>query len=510
MRPPAKGWTRELQVGLFLFTACLVIVAFSFRITNTPMFVKGTEVVTYFKDATGIYKNTQVKMAGIAVGVIKDIQLDNGRAKITMLINEGIAIPANSKIIPRPMGILGDRYLEVFVPIDENDNEGILHEPSKGESPPHGFWNWLFPQAYAQGTNSVGAPPVTRSKKSPNIVSGGVIQAEDRGATIDQVTEKLGVVATDIQEISATVRKLLTGKDSVDSPIGRTVKNLENLTSSVNEILNENRKEVRGSVQSAQKVIAKIENIIDSFNEGQLKRDLKELGLSAGNLGRSLKNLEEVTAKVNEGHGTLGRLINDPALYTETTHAVTSFNKTFRRISQTQISVLSNVDYLTRNSVAKATFGLQIAPSEETGYLLHAIIGSSAKEKKSTEKTRINDGAEVKEDKTFEDHSAFRVSVEFYKRIWSSRFRLGVIESSGGIGFDQYFLRDHWKWQNDLYALGERKIPILRSAINYKFLNYFQARLGVDDLLKKQNVFAGVGIEFLDDDIPSLLVFGGL
>src|SRR6476620_10427982 len=99
MREPSKGFNRELQVGLFIFAACLVVAAFSLRITDSPIFRRGTTFVTYLDDATGIFKNSKVKIAGIDVGVITEIDLENAQAKITMVVDKGIDVPAGSKIV---------------------------------------------------------------------------------------------------------------------------------------------------------------------------------------------------------------------------------------------------------------------------------------------------------------------------------------------------------------------------------------------------------------------------
>jgi phospholipid/cholesterol/gamma-HCH transport system substrate-binding protein len=56
------------------------------------------------------------------------------------------------------------------------------------------------------------------------------------------------------------------------------------------------------------------------------------------------KNLAEIVAKVNEGEGTVGRLINDASLYNNTTQLMRSADKSFTSISQKldTVSVVAN------------------------------------------------------------------------------------------------------------------------------------------------------------------------
>lgn len=147
MREPSKGMDREVQVGLFVFLACAIIAAFSFRITDTPIFRHGKNYVVFLSDATGIFKNSKVKMAGIDIGVIRKIELEGNRAKLTLLIDKEYEIPKNSIVVPRPLGILGDKFIEIQPQGETKQGEQI--EKSSDES---GFnpLDWVVPSASAQ------------------------------------------------------------------------------------------------------------------------------------------------------------------------------------------------------------------------------------------------------------------------------------------------------------------------------------------------------------------------
>ena len=52
-------------------------------------------------------------MAGIDVGIIKDIKLQNGKARVQMVIKSDVPITRSARIEIRPNGILGDKFVEV-------------------------------------------------------------------------------------------------------------------------------------------------------------------------------------------------------------------------------------------------------------------------------------------------------------------------------------------------------------------------------------------------------------
>lgn len=72
------------------------------------------------------------------------------------------------------------------------------------------------------------------------------------------------------------------------------------------------------SIQSLNKVIAKIGVLVDTLNSGQgtigmLLNDPK----MAKQLSRTVDQLHEMTVAINTGKGTIGKLINDPQLYNQ-------------------------------------------------------------------------------------------------------------------------------------------------------------------------------------------------
>ncbi len=92
-----------------------------------------------------------------------------------------------------------------------------------------------------------------------------------------------------------------------------------------------------------------------------------------------LTNANQVVAEVNSGHGTIGRLVRDETLYTETTGSMTNLHQILLKINNGQGSVgkLINDDSLLRNAklslqkLDKATESL-----EDTGPL--SVLGTMA------------------------------------------------------------------------------------------------------------------------------------
>lgn len=532
MRAPVKGLSRPLQVGAFVFLALMIVVAFSLRITDSPLFRPGTELIAYFDDATGIFINSKVKMAGIDIGVIQSIKLDKGKARIALIIDRGIEIPENARIVPRPLGILGDKYLDIVLPGTDEKTASPEGAKKEGVSPlknghgtesdsraPSSIWSWFISDSHATDTypdNQTQGEPKELPKTTP-LKGGQVIKSVNSSATLDDVTRQLGAIATDLKSISSALKQVVTGKEHIDSPVGRTLRNVELLTGNLNSMIQENRKDVRASVQATAKVTQKLNNTLDSFDESHIRADLRNLSNSAANFGKTLQHFESVAAKVDNGEGTLGKLINDPAMANEINRTLQVVNDTLGKAQRTEIIVDMTPEYAFKSKQTKTYVGVMLKPREDSGYLAELVVDPNGTKQTVITTQKVNGGPSTVTETITNDRSAFRLSLQFYKRLYQIAFRIGLFETTGGVASDLFFLHDHVKLTAEIFGFGERDTPDLKLTAKFRFFNYFYASVGVDDLIRKvpapesqRSLFAGLGVHFTDEDLKSLLVFSSV
>ena len=89
----------ELKVGLLSLMAIASIVVVSLKITsNKASFGEFIEYKTIIGDATGIYENSSIKVAGITAGRIKRIELSGSQALVIFDVLEKIKITNFSRL----------------------------------------------------------------------------------------------------------------------------------------------------------------------------------------------------------------------------------------------------------------------------------------------------------------------------------------------------------------------------------------------------------------------------
>jgi phospholipid/cholesterol/gamma-HCH transport system substrate-binding protein len=511
MRAPSKGLSRELQVGLFVFTALLVVLAFSFRITETPIFYSGTRITAYLNDATGLYKKSKVKMAGVDVGLVTDIVLEEGRARITLTIKDHIEIPSGSKVIPRPLGILGDKYIEIVSPaLVEPKGASQKDASQKSEESPSvilqegaRLWNWLLPSALAQ---SLSAKP--SSKKS--FREGDVIPAENSGSTLDDLTRQLSDVSQDLKAISSALRRMLEGGD-VNSPLGNTLKNTESLTSGLDAIVKENRQDLRQIVNSLAKLTRSLDAAVSDKSQKGLSKDIQSLAKAADRLSTTIKNIESITSKIDRGEGTLGRLVNDPVTANEFNKALVTLNSALDRAERTRIFLEAIPELDMKSQDVKTYVGLKLAPRDNTAYIGQLVVVPQGTSKTTITRTRVNGGSETVTEETVEDPTGVLFSIQYAKRFWNTSFRVGLFESEGGLALDQHLFKDQLRISTELFNFSKGQSPNLKFTAAYRLLDIFQIQTGMERTLEgRRFAFVGLGLSFSDEDLKTVLLLPGV
>jgi len=470
MRPPGYKYDREILVGLFVMLGIFVVAIFSLKITDTPVYRSGTEFTVYIQDANGIFRNSKVKIAGINVGVVKDIKLEDGQAKIKLLLDKGYNIEKGSFILPRSQGILGDRFLEIVLPPSErNIREAESSSSSSSASYLDKFFNLLLPSAYAQ-----------------NIYrEGEVIPAHPANASVDDVMKKLGDIGDDVKILARELRG----------------------------VIQDNRTDIREAVKSIRSSAESFDVVLKDLSEKTTRQDLKE---AIKGMRESVDSIKDIASRINKGEGSIGKLINDPQAADQLVRALNSIVEFLDRARRTEVIVDLNSNYLTGVKKTKTYFNVKIMPRSSYGYLVGMVQDPGGRKTKETTVTTIGGIPQPPVEVERTQKSAYEFNVQFVRKIFYTTFRLGLFENTGGVGIDQEIWPNVFSITGEAYEFGrdeENAHVRLLGRINVFDIFYIQG--GYDDLAAKSaktrddSVFVGLGLQFNDNDLKNFLVFLG-
>jgi len=110
----------QARLGAFVLIALIVLTILSSRIGRFQWLEQqGTMIETVLQDAAGIAVQSPVLMAGVKVGVVHAIDLENHQALVHMLILPAIKLPASTKAHIAGGGLVGEKYITLSATVGD-------------------------------------------------------------------------------------------------------------------------------------------------------------------------------------------------------------------------------------------------------------------------------------------------------------------------------------------------------------------------------------------------------
>jgi phospholipid/cholesterol/gamma-HCH transport system substrate-binding protein len=430
---------REVKIGFFLGGAILILAIFIFVVGDlSVMFRKpGYELFTAFESASGLETRAAVRMAGVKIGFVKDIRLVGRRAQVRMSIFPRYNVPKGSRATLASLGLIGERYIEI-----------------------------------------------TPGEEASVIQAGEMIESAP-SVSLDQVGSLLLGVADDIKDVSRSIREM-TGEESRTS-LQNVLRNLDAFSRDLDEFMSQNRDGLESGIrhtsqaakefeqrvkevsQNVDETISLLKNIAQE-NRETVKFNLEKIKELLSRVEESLRQLSESLDKINRGEGTLGKLINDPALYGEAEETLDSVKKTVEPLIRMRAAGSYRIDYLGETRKAKSYLNVSF-------YLTPRYFVSG----------------QVVEDPLL---SKFTYSAQGGFRWGSVASRVGIFESAFGAGVDVLALGDRLIFSLEGFDFKRHGGPRLRFATQYFLLKYFYLVAGWDDLGRpaRREIYLGLGL----------------
>lgn len=439
----------NFKAGIFVLTCLVLFVYITIRISQSSL-IPGATYTLYLEvdSAMGLSPNTPVQIAGVDIGTVENISLSEmGRARLRLGIKKGVPIAENAVGVIKTTGILGDAIVEI-------------------------------------------------QQKSPVITSlkgGDTIAHSKTAGDLSSVTNQVSDIADDVKAITSQLKKLIAGDDS---PIDKTIKNIEKISTSLANVTTLNEKNLNV-------IIANVKTLSENLN--------KLVANNSGEISHTIYNLDSITTKVSKGEGTVGRLINDDETVNKINESLDSLNEFLGTANKLQVDFGMHSEYLGGTSEFKNYVSLYLRPRPDKYFLFEVTSDPSPSFITSVEETTLESGGSVSTftaTKRTQARDSFRFSAQLAKRFMDFTVRGGLIESSGGIGVD--YNRGPFGLQFSAFDFksdaGQR--PHLKAMGTANLTRNFFLLGGLDDFLNENqdlDWFMGAGLSFTDEDIKSII-----
>ena len=487
----------EIKVGVFVLVA-LVALAYMTLKVGTGVFLsrESFAVDVYFDNVSGLQTNSPVEIAGIEVGLIQTITLDENRARVTLQLMPNVRIHANAVATIRTRGVLGDKFIQISPGSDPYPLVGDGERIARGETPAD--MDQLFTKV---GEIADDIRVVARS--AANVFGGNQGEQDlrlafqslrDAAVGLNEMVQanaaSVDLIVRNFRDFSADLRDIAgTNKEGID----RIVANLENASGELNDTL-EQAGSILATLESGEGPLAKM------INDPQMGHDLRE----------TVASLENVSRKIDKGQGTIGKLINDDTTAQELDSALEGLNSILTKQDQFRTSVDFTSEYMARHSETRSALTLRLQPAEDKYYLLSVVDNPRGRHEKTETFIERRVNGELTRIHQIEDkyrQSKITFSAQLAKRWDNLVLRGGLFENTGGVGLDYFLWDDRVQLFFEAFDFDPDENPHLKAGMRLNFLRNFYASLGMDDFARSErsSFFAGLGFFFTDEDLKYLL-----
>lgn len=449
--------TPEFKVGLLVVAIGGLVAFMSMQVSDDPSILGRSKKAWFlFPNAAGLVKGSAIRSAGIPVGVIKDIKLQDGMARVDVTVSSEVGLTRSAAVALKANGILGDKSIEVY--------PGTIGDPE--------------------------------------LEDGGQILNVKGGGGLDDVMGQVSELASSLKDVAKNLKEAVSEDGTEKHILGRIVKNIEKLTGDLSQMTSENKEQIGEIVDQVNNITSTLDELINDESDKGFKSTWKN---TLARLDNSMKNIDEITSKINRGEGTIGKLISDEQTAEDVSSAIEGISGLVDTANKVSTGFDFNSYYLGSDvAAAKTTIGINIQPGLDRYYQIGIITDPAGVVDITNFKTDTSGTiSEYEETKTYKTKT--KLTLLFAKNFFDWTLRGGLIEDTGGIGIDYKMFHDDLKMSMDAYDFQKMQ---LRASINYRLKHGFYLIGGYNDIMNKRDAnaaFVGAGLFLTNDDLKLLL-----
>lgn len=459
----------ELKVGIFTAVAIAVAVYASMATTDNPFADKGYVLHARLYSAEGLNDGSAVELAGVRIGAVSDIVIREGMAIADLSMDPGYQLPIDSTVKVASRGILGDTVLKV----------------------------------------RAGTADLT-------LQDDDWIEAEQPVPGLSEIQGQLSEIATDIQAITGSLRAMIDNEETVGR-VDAILTNVETFTEEITTITRTNREGIGDVVENIRLLTEQLNDIAEGLTP-QIDEEMEAIADVTQTLNRGLQRVESIAAKIDEGEGTIGKLVTDSTLVDEISGTVEDIGGIVRSVNRFQLEVYYRGEVhfsplrSERRFGTKNLIGVRVKPRPDYWYVFEFVddpLGDFSEEIVFLN-TTTNGVREVRRTDNLQ------LTLQFAKRFRDLVLRLGIKENTGGVGADLMLWDDRIMLSLDVFDFTYASWPSDFGAPNVKFavdvspLPHVYFTAGVDNLVngiikREPTWFVGGGVVFTDNDLRWIL-----
>ena len=278
-RTRSLAWS-QLRIGVLTIVAIVIASVLIFTLTGAKgFFWQRSSLKTRFPNVAGLAKGSPVRVAGVEVGSVTDVEFAGTEVDVTYEVKNDI----RPRITDQSIATLGSVSLLGESAVDITPASGGTPVPDYGYVKTGRAKGSLADVTEQVTTGVEELTGLVKDVRAGRGTVGKLMTEEKLYTDLEAFAASANAVTAAIQNGRGTIGRLINDRRAAES-LETSLKNLDELTRRIN---------------AGEGSIGKLLND-DAFAES---------------LNAATTNLRELTARLNRGEGTAGKLVTDPALF---------------------------------------------------------------------------------------------------------------------------------------------------------------------------------------------------
>lgn len=259
----------------------MFILGFSY-LKSTPLFDNSKTFYAVYNHVGGLQAGTQVTINGFSVGKVNDIRFNDasGNLLVTFTVDNSFSFSKNSNAELYDTGIIGGKGIQIK-PVFDGAVVAVSGDTLPSSSRP-------------------GLTELVQQRLTP-------LQAKVEGAVTNADSLLMNVNDILDPKTKKDLRESIAGLNTL-------VKSFQGSANSLNSLLADNQDNLNKSLSNLSVITENFNKLSDTLANAGLGETIK-------NLQSTMGNINDLMAKIEGGEGSLGKLVNDKALYSNLNNA---------------------------------------------------------------------------------------------------------------------------------------------------------------------------------------------
>jgi len=273
----------EIKVGLTVIAASIILFLGIVWVKDYKFNQERYDYSVLFPNIGSLEIGDPVSVLGVKKGEVKSISISGNDVLVGFSLTKDIVLKSDAKFTVMNIGLMGERFINI--------EPGVSSQPLDLSYPVRGFYDTGIPEVMGM-----------------------------MGAAIDEIRHLIAVMEGTIGTPAAT------------TSIKNIIDNLEVVSREMRSLTSENKEKMSQTLDDLSNAAAKLKDFADS-NEQKMQGIVDNLSESSDDFSVITGRLDTLSLSINrlvqnleEGKGTLGKTLQDEALYEKLVKSVSDLD----------------------------------------------------------------------------------------------------------------------------------------------------------------------------------------